>query len=128
MKNILITGGEGILGISLINTLLKKKFKIILLKKKNQSKKKIKILNSKKVKLVIGDLTDYKKVNSIIRSYKIDFIFHLGAITQVIDAYKSPYSSLETNIMGTANVVELIYKFSVNQKALINSSYLFYTI
>ena len=90
MKKILITGGFGILGASLSNILYKKGYKIIILDK---SKERRKLLNSYIDSKIIRQNGDFKNLNqlkTIIKKNKIDIIIHLGAITQVIDAYKKP--------------------------------------
>ena len=88
MKTILITGGFGILGASLSNILYNKGYKIIIF---DRSKKRKKLLNTyinSKIIRQHGDFTNIKQVKTIIRKNKINTIIHLGAITQVIEAYK----------------------------------------
>lgn len=110
-KNILVTGGLGILGASLVKKLDKaKKYKIFIL---DRSKKldKIKVLDLNKlksVKIIKGNFIDYKTVFKIIKNNNIGVIFHLGAITQVIDAYKSPMETFYSNIIGTINILESV--------------------
>ena len=137
-KNILVTGGLGILGTSLIKNLAKyKPYNIYVLdRSKNLNKIKILELNKiKKLKIIKGNFNDYKTVHGLIKKKKIEVIFHLGAVTQVIDAYKSPYETFNSNILGTINILECIRNlkkeilliFSSSDKAygtLIGKSYL----
>ena len=53
-KNILITGGLGLLGKSLVQFLGEKKFKIFVLDK-SKNKKRNKLVNKKNVNIVYGD-------------------------------------------------------------------------
>ncbi len=122
MKNILITGGFGILGASLSNILSAKRYKIFIL---DRSKKRRKILSnhfSTKIKKVNGDFKNLKQLINIIKKYKIDSIIHLGAITQVIDAYKSPYDTYQTNIIGTVNILEAVRIVNKNINVIFSSS------
>ena len=47
-------------------------------------------------------------MKSLIKKHNFKVVFHLGAITQVIDAYKSPLKTFKTNIDGTINMLEAI--------------------
>ena len=41
---------------------------------------------------------------------KPDFIFHLAAQPLVIDSYEKPFDTFTTNINGTLNLLDIIYK------------------
>lgn len=108
-KNILVTGGLGILGNRLIELLsLDKKNKVFLLDH-NKNFKRLKKTNFKnKVNFIGGDFINLNQVKSLIKKHNFKVVFHLGAITQVIDAYKSPLKTFKTNIDGTINMLEAI--------------------
>ena len=110
-KNILVTGGLGILGSALVKKLNQKKTYNIFILDRSKNIEKIKVLelgNLKKVKIIKGNFNDYKTVFKVINDKNINTIFHLGAITQVIDAYKSPMETFNSNIIGTINILESI--------------------
>ena len=110
VNNILVTGGFGILGRSLINQLLINKKNNIFLLDRSSNKKKISTLKikNKNLKVIKGDFKNYKTLYKLIKNKNIGSIFHLGAITQVIDAYKSPVETFDCNIMGTINILEVV--------------------
>ena len=110
-KNILVTGGLGILGVSLVKKLSKYKFYNIYILDRSKNINKIKVLELQKIlklKIIKGNFNDYKTVHRVIKNKNIGVIFHLGAITQVIDAYKSPLETFNSNILGTINILESI--------------------
>ena len=109
-NNILVTGGFGILGRSLINQLLLNKKNNIFLLDRSSNKKKISTLKikNKNLKVIKGDFKNYKTLYKLIKNKNIGTIFHLGAITQVIDAYKSPVETFDCNITGTINILEVV--------------------
>ncbi|MBF96029.1 MAG: CDP-glucose 4,6-dehydratase [Alphaproteobacteria bacterium MarineAlpha9_Bin4] len=57
-----------------------------------------------------GDIRDYKKLEKAILENKPDFIFHLAAQPLVIDSYEKPFDTFTTNINGTLNLLDIIYK------------------
>src|SRR3954462_4780191 len=59
-----------------------------------------------KIQSVIGDINDYKSMQQEILSFKPDFIFHLAAQPLVRRSYKDPLLTFETNVCGTANVLQ----------------------
>ena len=59
-------------------------------------------------KHIIDDLRDKEKLSSVINQNKPEIIFHLGAQALVRRSYKEPLETLETNIIGTANLLESI--------------------
>lgn len=136
MKNkILVTGGLGILGNKLIELLsLDKKNKVFLLDH-NKNYKRLKKTNfENKVNFIGGNFINLNQVKSLIKKHNFKVIFHLGAVTQVIDAFKSPLKTFKTNIGGTINILEairlinkkIIFIYASSDKAygeLINKSY-----
>ena len=124
-KNILVTGGLGILGASLVKKLNKKNIYNIYVLDRSKNFKKIRILelyNLKNVNIIKGNFYDYKTVFKLIKNKNIGTIFHLGAITQVIDAYKSPLETFNSNIMGTINILESIRNLKKSINLIFSSS------
>ena len=110
-NNILITGGFGILGRALTKTLLRDKNKyssIFILDKLENKKRSGSLKKNNRLKIIKGNLKNYNEIYNLIKKENINIIFHLGAITQVIDAYKSPMETFKSNIFGTINILESI--------------------
>lgn len=106
-KNILITGGFGLLGKSLVKFLKKKNYNIFVLNK-TKNKKRNKLINKKVATIVYGDFQNKFLLKKIIKNKKINIIFHTGAKTQVLDGLRNPYATYKNNIMGTINILECI--------------------
>jgi len=105
--NILITGGLGILGNSLVKLLAKNNNNSVIVLDKFKNRKKF-IHNKKNIKFVTGNFTNFSDIKKIIKKFSIQAIFHLGAITTVLDALKKPHKTMKTNVMGTVNILESI--------------------
>ena len=122
MKKILVTGGFGILGASLSNILHEKDYKIFILDRSKKRRKILKTHINRRIKRVHGDFKRLKQLIHIIKKNKINTIIHLGAITQVLDSYKSPYDTFQTNITGTINILEAVRIVNKNINIIFSSS------
>ena len=56
------------------------------------------------------DIRNFDKFNDIVRRTKPDIIFHLAAQSLVRESYQSPLQTWSTNVMGTANLLEIAIK------------------
>ena len=60
------------------------------------------------------DITDFESINSNIIKYKPDVFLHAAALTRPLIVHEDePYKSIETNIMGTSNVVLACMKHNI---------------
>ncbi len=55
-----------------------------------------------------GDIKDIKHLQKVISEYQPEIVFHLAAQPLVHYSFLEPLATIETNIMGTANVLEII--------------------
>lgn len=62
----------------------------------------------KKVHSIEGDVRDFEHLKSCIKSSEPEYVFHLAAQPIVRESYKKPLETFETNIMGTANILECV--------------------
>jgi CDP-glucose 4,6-dehydratase len=53
------------------------------------------------------DVLDYPTLQLYIENNEADYVFHLAAQAHVPIANKYPYNTLETNIMGTLNILDI---------------------
>ncbi len=108
-KKVLITGITGFVGSHLAEYILKehKNTQIYGLVRWRSPKDNISgILNQ--VNLCYGDLQDYSSLEKILSEIKPDVIFHLAAQSYVDFSFVSPLSTLQANVIGTANLLECI--------------------
>ena len=64
------------------------------------------------------DIRNYKKLNKIIKKINPEIIFHMAAQPLVKMSYEKPIFNFETNIIGTANILEASKKLK-NLKSFI---------
>lgn len=63
-----------------------------------------------RVELCYGDLNDYPSLEHALSIAKPDYVFHLAAQSYPKTSFESPIETLQTNILGTANLLEAIRK------------------
>tara|TARA_B110000014_G_C20123538_1_gene596770 strand:- start:1698 stop:2669 length:972 start_codon:yes stop_codon:yes gene_type:complete len=106
-KNILITGACGFIGSHLTDFFLKKGFRVVAYDLYNSNNLHGWLKNSKKnknLKVVLGDIQDYKSTFQLIR--KSDYVIHLAALISIPYSYNAPLSFFKTNVEGTYNLLE----------------------
>ncbi len=122
-KNVLITGAGGFKGSHLVEELSKTNAKIISLIRDFDPKSYFETQKlGEKSTVVIGDLKDPIKMADILSKYEITSIFHLGAQPIVTTALFNPKETLETNIMGTINILEASRLYSKVKEIVVVSS------
>ena len=114
-KRILVTGAGGFIGSHLVETLIKKNFKVTALVQYSVDNNygwldSIKIKNNNP-KIITGDICDSIFVDKICRN--IDYIIHLAALISIPYSYRSPLSYINTNILGTTNLLEGCRKYKI---------------
>lgn len=57
-----------------------------------------------------GDVRDYEYLQKVFTEFRPEIVFHLAAQPIVRESYVNPLYTYETNVMGTANVLECIRK------------------
>lgn len=106
-KNVLVTGGAGLVGGHVVEKLLALGAKVFVL---DIAVKPKSYFESQKLqeqaRLIIQDVRDWAKLKELILAENISYIFHLAAQALVPLAYEDPALTLDTNIMGTVNVLE----------------------
>lgn len=67
-----------------------------------------KINNKDKIRLYYADLNDYSSISRMIRDVRPHYISHLAAQSYPKTSFNIPIETLQTNIIGTANLLENI--------------------
>ena len=75
-----------------------------------------------KIKLIDCDLRDENSVVLAIQKIKPERIFHLAAQSYVQTSYTAPRDTLETNIIGTLNILEAVRRVGIDPLIHICSS------
>jgi len=127
-KILLITGGTGSFGNAVLKRFLDSDLKEIRIfsrdeKKQDDMRKKY---AHPKLKFYIGDVRDYRSVLNATRG--VDFIFHAAALKQVPSCEFHPMQAVNTNILGTENVLEAAIQNEVTRVVCLSTDKAVYPI
>lgn len=65
---------------------------------------------------IYADINDFHSIHSYIQKVQPDFVFHLAAQSLVIPSFENPLHTIQTNVMGTAHILEALK--SVQKKCI----------
>ena len=121
---ILVTGGVGFVGGHLSQLLLSKGYKVIVYDIFNSDTTPVteKIATAQilaktaiehkhknaSLKIIIGDIRDEKKLQWIIKSFKITSCFHMAALVDDRTSVHTPFEYIDTNIKGTVTLFKCL--------------------
>ena len=113
-KKVFITGHTGFKGtwLSIILNLLGAKIYGYSLKPRKKSLFNQTNINKSLNSSTIADIRNFSLLKKKIHQFKPDVIFHLAAQPLVLESYKNPKNTYETNIIGTVNLLETIKKIN----------------
>jgi len=112
MKSI-VTGGAGFIGSHLCEKLLELGHKVIVLDNFSIGKKKNLENIKNKILIIDSDIRDYKKIVNYFK--KIDNVFHLAALADIVPSIEKPYDYFTTNVSGTFNVLQASVKNNIKR-------------
>jgi UDP-N-acetylglucosamine 4,6-dehydratase/5-epimerase len=105
MSKILVTGGTGSFGNALIDYLRDSGNDFIVYSRDEKKQHDMFISKgTKNISYVVGDIRDKQKMIQSMRG--VDYVFHAAALKHVPTGENFPEEVIQTNILGTKNVVE----------------------
>jgi UDP-glucose 4-epimerase len=118
--NVLITGGAGFIGSHLVDSLIKRGDRVTILDNFSTGKMENIAHARNQVKVVEGSVLDTRLLKKIMSD--VEVIFHGAAVVGVVRAYKNPLQTLETNLKGTINTLEIARKYDIQKFVFASSS------
>jgi len=127
-KVLLITGGTGSFGNAVLRRFLNTDIKEIRIFSRDELKQDDmrKQYNNEKLKFYLGDV---RNVNSIVDAMRgVDYVFHAAALKQVPSCEFYPMQAVETNVIGTENVLNVAINADVKKVIVLSTDKAVYPI
>jgi UDP-N-acetylglucosamine 4,6-dehydratase len=101
---LLITGGTGSFGSTVLNRFIHEPFKEIRIFSRDEKKQEDQRLHYRdpRLRYYIGDVRDLRSIAGAVKD--VDYIFHAAALKQVPSCEFHPMEAVKTNIIGTDNL------------------------
>lgn len=127
-KVLMITGGTGSFGNAVLKRFLDSDLKEIRIFSRDEKKQDDmrKRYSNPKLKFYIGDVRDFRSVLNATRG--VDFIFHAAALKQVPSCEFHPMEAVNTNVLGTENVLEAAIQNGVKRVVCLSTDKAVYPI
>jgi len=132
-KNILVTGGAGFIGANFIHHLLNQPQppKVVNLDALTYAAcldNLSDIANHENYTFIQGDINDRLLVDKILREHNIDTIVHFAAESHVDRSISGPATFIQTNLVGTFNLLEAARQYWIEEKKWTEEDCLFHHI
>lgn len=115
-KRILVTGGTGSIGATIVRELLPFFPRQIRIYSRDDTKQ-FELMESlpkgAPVNTLIGDVRDKERL--MLAMENIDFVFHAAALKHVASCERNPFETIKTNVLGTQNVIECAFASGVGK-------------
>ena len=127
-KILLVTGGTGSFGSTIIKSLLKNNLKEIRIFSRDEKKQEdMRLLyNNSKIKFYIGDVRTFESINQAMKG--VDYVFHAAALKQVPSCEFFPMEAVRTNILGAENVLNAAIQNKVKKVVVLSTDKAVYPI
>lgn len=127
-KVLMITGGTGSFGNTVLNRFINTDVKEIIVFSRDEKKQEdMRIaLNNPKVKFHIGDVRNYESISRAMAG--VDYVFHAAALKQVPSCEFFPMEAVLTNVHGTENVLNAAIDNKVKRVVLLSTDKAVYPI
>src|SRR4030042_3478497 len=116
--DVLVTGATGFIGSNLVRSLLQKGDKVLILKRPKSSVWRLKDILTH-IKILEADLRDKHHLQLAFKNSDSRVIFHLGACVKRERSTSLIKENLETNVLGTINLIDCMTKRGV--KSFVNT-------
>ncbi len=120
-KSILITGGTGSFGSTMMENLLELSPKEIIIFSRDELKQydMRNEYNSPLLRFVIGDIRDTDSVGKVMQG--VNYVFHAAALKQVPSCEFFPMEAIKTNTIGGYNVINAAIENKVDRVVFLST-------
>jgi UDP-N-acetylglucosamine 4,6-dehydratase/5-epimerase len=118
-KRVLVTGGTGSFGNIIVQKLVAKKPKEIIVFSRDEKKQWDMAQKYPDITYVIGDVRDKQRLKESLRG--VDIVYQAAALKQVPACELNPYEAVKTNIIGVRNLIEAAIENNVERVVAVST-------
>ena len=114
MKHILVTGAAGFIGSAFIREALSKKYRVTILDALTYAghlENIESVLKEGTCEFKKGNISDFELVDQLFSQFQFDGVLNFAAESHVDNSISGPRQFVETNILGTFNLLEVTRKY-----------------
>lgn len=113
--NCLVTGAAGFIGSNLVDKLIANGHNVIGIDNFSTGDKKNLKNSIHKIKLKKIDISNFESLKKLKISNRIDWVFHLAGLADIVPSIKNPLNYMNSNVTGTLNILEIFRKSKIKK-------------
>lgn len=122
-KIALVTGATGFVGSHLLDFLIRQNIHVVAFRRRRSDERNVRhLLNNPDITWAYGDIEDELSIAPLFQNIQLDYVFHLAALSFVGDSWLSPKKYIQTNTLGSLNILEAAHKYRKRVKILLAGS------
>jgi UDP-glucose 4-epimerase len=116
-SRVLVAGGSGFLGSHIADALTERGYEVTVFDIKSSPYLR------KNQKMVVGDITDEKLVNKIVKG--MTYVYNVAGIADIDECHNRPIETVKFNILGNAYILDACVKHKVKKFLFASSAYVY---
>ena len=112
-KKVIVTGGAGFIGSHLVELLVKKGYKVLVIDNFETGRPDNLTKIKNKITIIKQHITNYEKIENYFRNRL--YVFHLAALADIVPSIENPEKYYKTNVTGTLNILKASKKFGIKK-------------
>ena len=122
-RSVFVTGGSGFLGGWVTRKLIERRAEVVVLVRDVVPRSMLFSDNDiSRVNTVHGSIEDLRLLRRTFSEYSVASVFHLAAQSYPAVSWQRPIETLETNVIGTANVLEAVRRLDSKVRVVVAGS------
>ena len=126
MKTVLVTGGCGYIGSHTVLSLLGRGYEVVVLDNLSNSSaislERVSQITGEIATLVVGDIRDSARLDSLFREHKIDSVMHFAGLKAVGESVQQPGAYHENNVGGSLVLFEAMQRAGIRHLVFSSSA------
>ena len=120
--SVLVTGGTGSFGNKFVELMLSRyqpRRLVVFSRDELKQSEMINRLNDPRLRFFVGDVRDQARLQRAM--YGVDIVFHTAALKQITSCEYNPFEAIQTNVIGSENVVSAAIDQGVKRVIMIST-------